>query len=446
MKIFFSHRSRQKSLVREIRQSLPNHLDTWIDEDELLIGDDITTSIALAIAEDSDYVLLLLDRDTAKSRWVQQEIAWALAAESRCNRRILLPVVTEDEALEGLPLALADRRHLKLKDNDASSVTELATRIASELFALICRDMELLKDPSSRRSTAAIADAEALLSEQGKLIQHIVFPHRSENPISKKAMLDLFNYDRGQSASEADFDVILKHVLQRNLLPGLYYDGNEAYLTREHVSWKRDLQRDEKRRIARVLAKSIRSGMAVLMDAGTTNEEVVEIVCRNIETRVLTNITMASTSVNIVDMISDCCVAMGFSEDFSPVRLYMPGGRVSPHSQAILPLADDGPRPLDHLVGVIGEFDLGVVGVNGIDADGVCTTTREAEAKTKRDIIRVSSKTVAVADSSKIGRVLPCGFARLGEEIDQLIVDEVSGNEVLEQLLQSYPDVIRLAQ
>ena len=445
MRIFLSHSSPQKPLVRQIRKGLPSHLDAWIDEEKLLLGDKIETTLKSAISEDSDYVLLFIDSKAVTSEWVQREMQWAFDAENRCGRTILLPIVVEDDAFTALSPDLKNRKYLRLDSYQDAAVTHLTEVISSELFALICRDMELLKDPSSRRSAATIADAEALLSEQAKLIQQIVFPHRSENPISKNKLIELFNYGRNSHLSEPDFDVVLTHVLQRNLLPGLAYDGEEAYLTREHVSWKRDLQREEKRKIARVLAKSVKSGMAVLLDSGTTNEEAVKIICKNIETRVLTNVTMASASVNIVDIVSDCCVTMGFSEDFSPVRLYVPGGRVSPHSQAVLPLRDDGQRPLEILAEAVGQFDLGIVGVNGIDVDGVCTTTRHAEAATKQDIIKASIKTVAVGDSSKIGRVLPCAFAELGGGIDQLVVDRATNNEVLNELLRKYPDVILTA-
>ena len=49
MRIFFSHSSGQKPLVREIRKILPDHINTWIDEDKLLIGDSIEQSLENAI-------------------------------------------------------------------------------------------------------------------------------------------------------------------------------------------------------------------------------------------------------------------------------------------------------------------------------------------------------------------------------------------------------------
>lgn len=57
MNIFFSHSSKQKPLVREIKRSLPPYLKSWIDEEKLIFGDDLTTSIETTIKSDMDYVL-----------------------------------------------------------------------------------------------------------------------------------------------------------------------------------------------------------------------------------------------------------------------------------------------------------------------------------------------------------------------------------------------------
>ena len=39
MRIFLSHSSIQKPLVREIKKRLPQHLNAWIDEERLLFGE-----------------------------------------------------------------------------------------------------------------------------------------------------------------------------------------------------------------------------------------------------------------------------------------------------------------------------------------------------------------------------------------------------------------------
>ena len=81
MQIFLSHSSKQKPLIREIRKNLPEHLESWIDEEKLLIGDDISASLQSAIKVETDYLLIFLDAHAASSTWVAAELRWALQAE-----------------------------------------------------------------------------------------------------------------------------------------------------------------------------------------------------------------------------------------------------------------------------------------------------------------------------------------------------------------------------
>jgi hypothetical protein len=60
MQIFLSHSSRQKPLVREIKNGLPEHLGSWLDEEKLLFGDSIPQSIESVIKSDTDYVLMFI--------------------------------------------------------------------------------------------------------------------------------------------------------------------------------------------------------------------------------------------------------------------------------------------------------------------------------------------------------------------------------------------------
>src|SRR6266508_2494950 len=98
MRIFLSHSTHYKPLLREVRHHLPEHINAWIDEDRLLVGDDIAVSLQQAIAADSDFVVLFIDRRSAESVWVKKEVEWALAAEQRLGRTFILPVVLEESA------------------------------------------------------------------------------------------------------------------------------------------------------------------------------------------------------------------------------------------------------------------------------------------------------------------------------------------------------------
>jgi len=52
MKIFFSYSSKDKEIIKKIRKLLPSKLNAWIDEDEILVGDDFKNTILKAIEKD----------------------------------------------------------------------------------------------------------------------------------------------------------------------------------------------------------------------------------------------------------------------------------------------------------------------------------------------------------------------------------------------------------
>ncbi|MBI3528137.1 MAG: TIR domain-containing protein [Betaproteobacteria bacterium] len=445
MQIFLSHSSKQKPLVREIRRYLPAYLGSWIDEKQLLFGDNIGTSIEATIKSDMDYVLLFIDEHAATSSWVAKELEWALQAEKILGRTILLPIVIAENALRDIgSIEIQNRKHLKLKDFQESSVRALADSIASDLFALVCRDMDRLRTPKPKTPSATIADADALLSAHAALIRKIVFPHRKPNPISRETLRNVVNSQDAEPIGADEFEKVLSSVVQRNLIPGLLYDGFELFLLEEHASWKSEVHHQRKEKVGRKAVGFIQNGMKIILDAGSTVEEVVRLLCKKIENRALTKLTIATTSINIADMISDCCVSMGFDDNFSAVRLYVPGGQVRPSTQAIVPMFGSERGQIQRLADQIGGFDLSIIGVNGIDATAGFTTHDNAEAMNKIDLARASGSRLIVGDSSKIGIVLEYKFADLEEEF-KLIVDNNQESQELCNCLGSRASKIILA-
>jgi DeoR family fructose operon transcriptional repressor len=92
----------------------------------------------------------------------------------------------------------------------------------------------------------------------------------------------------------------------------------------------------------------------------------------------------------------------------------------------------------------VGGFDLGLVGVNGVDIDAGFTTHDNAEAINKADILNVSRTRIIVGDSSKIGLALECKFAHFKDDV-QYVVNDEAGNERLRQLVSTYSSKIILA-
>jgi DeoR/GlpR family transcriptional regulator of sugar metabolism len=424
MRIFFSHSSKQKPLVREIKRYLPQYLGSWIDEERLLFGDSIQECIEAVIKSDTDYVLLFIDESASCSEWVAKELEWTLQAEKTHGRTILLSIVVEQHALSRMrSIEIQNRKYLELKDFHEGSVRALADAIASDLFALVCRDMDRLRKPTPKTRSDTLSDAESLLRSHATLIRKAVFPHRRANPITREMLRNVMNSQAECPLADAEFETILSTITQRNLIPGLLYDGYELFLLEEHASWKAEIQHNKKERIGRKAAALVQNGMKVFLDAGSTAEEVVHVLCKKIENRALVRITIATTSINIADMVSDCCVKMGFDDDFSAVQLFVPGGQVRPSTQAIVAVDDDDRSQVLRFADRLGGFDFGFIGVNGVDRAAGFTTHENAEALNKIAITKASRTSIILGDSSKFGIVLECKFADLTSDV-KFIVDD----------------------
>lgn len=74
--IFISHSSIDKPFVKRLEAELSRDksLRFWIDENELLAGDDIQKSISQTL-KDSDYLILVISDNSTKSSWVNFEVS-----------------------------------------------------------------------------------------------------------------------------------------------------------------------------------------------------------------------------------------------------------------------------------------------------------------------------------------------------------------------------------
>jgi DeoR family transcriptional regulator of aga operon len=167
---------------------------------------------------------------------------------------------------------------------------------------------------------------------------------------------------------------------------------------------------DEKRRIAVAASALISDGMAVGLTGGTTCTEVArEIVDRE-------RLTVVTNALNIA---SELAVRPN-------LKLVVTGGTARPESYELV-----GPLAEQALAGL--HLDLVVIGVDGIDAAGGCTTHHEVEAHTDLALIRRADRVVVVADSSKIGRA---AFARICDIglVHELITDRGADRRALRSL------------
>ncbi len=145
MKIFFSHGSQDKPLIRELCSHLPSHIQGWVDEDKLLIGDELENSLRSAINEDSDFVVIFINENSVKSEWVKKEFQWALECEKRIKRKIILPILLDKKSWQKLEPEFQKRIYIECHDFTRNGVKKLADDLKEHLFSIIDRQSTIEK-------------------------------------------------------------------------------------------------------------------------------------------------------------------------------------------------------------------------------------------------------------------------------------------------------------
>jgi DeoR family transcriptional regulator, aga operon transcriptional repressor len=166
------------------------------------------------------------------------------------------------------------------------------------------------------------------------------------------------------------------------------------------LRYKSGRHQAEKRRIAHAAAARVSDGTAIGLTGGTTTTEVARsLVDRG-------TFTVVTNALNIAGELA-----------IRPtVKLVVTGGHARPESYELVgPLAEQALGGLN--------LDVVFVGADGVSVEAGLTTHHEVEAHTNLALIERSARVIAVADSSKIGRI---AFAKICglERIHELITDD----------------------
>lgn len=168
----------------------------------------------------------------------------------------------------------------------------------------------------------------------------------------------------------------------------------------------------EKRRIGKEAAQMITDGETIILDSGSTTVEIA----RCIRQRKWRGLTVITNALNI---------AMELSA-IPNVRVMMLGGMLRSTSYSLA--GPDAEQSLAKL-----SADRLFLGVDGLDAEVGITTPDPQEASLNSLMIRVSRKTVAVLDASKIGQRSLSVIAPISS-LDILITDTSASTGQIESL------------
>ncbi|MGO4157796.1 DeoR/GlpR family DNA-binding transcription regulator [Cupriavidus sp. YAF13] len=172
--------------------------------------------------------------------------------------------------------------------------------------------------------------------------------------------------------------------------------------TVENIAYRQRqvLNAEGKARIARAVASAVPEGCSLILNIGTTVEEIARELMHHRGLRVITN------NLNVASILAD-------NPD---CEVIVAGGVLRSRDRGIVGEAT---------VEFISQFkvDIGLIGISGIEADGTLRDYDFREVKVARTIIEHSREVWLAADASKFNRQAMVELAHVSE-IDRLFTDE----------------------
>ena len=159
MKIFLSHASESKPLVRRLTEPLPPHVAIWLDRDMMAPGQRFGPRIETAIRRECDFVLVFIDEFALVSDWVKRETALALERQVALQRTYVLPVLLQDVGprMKELGIDPTEMLYLDATDQSDDGIAASARTLADELFKHCSVMIELLRNADRRQLLEALA-------------------------------------------------------------------------------------------------------------------------------------------------------------------------------------------------------------------------------------------------------------------------------------------------
>ncbi|MCA1299641.1 DeoR/GlpR family DNA-binding transcription regulator [Stappia indica] len=171
---------------------------------------------------------------------------------------------------------------------------------------------------------------------------------------------------------------------------------------------RRQLASEEKRRIGQRAAALIPDNASIMLNIGTTTEQVARALLQHDGIMAITN------NINVANILRAA----------PSIEVIIAGGQVR---------ASDGGIVGEATVDFIRQFkvDYAVIGASAIDEDGTIFDFDFREVRVAREIMTHARQTLLVADAMKFQRSAPVRIAHLSE-IDIFVTDTAPPDRVLE--------------
>lgn len=407
MKIFMSHSSRQKLFVKELRRYLPEHIDLWIDEKQLLIGDDLGSTIKKTIEQEVDFLILVIDNYAIESEWVVKEFNWGLKRETELGRVFVLPILLEREAWEKVPDEnIKKRKYIRCTEFTDTAIKAAAADLINEMFALVCKQLKGEDSLNQKNATVRLLeDADNFTSNIAEKIRFIVYPYRQDNPLDLINLLDILKEQSYLTdLSIFEFNSLIVRLQKQNLLTGIVNDGESIWVQQEHHDWKKAIYAENKRKIAKKAVSFIKSGYIIALDSGSTTLEIAKHITKGLKMQLWENLTVITNSIPAAQELLSISAEMTLGDRNNIMKVFMTEGRIRPNSLAVV---DDDEifagrdSGFQEILSAIGGADICFVGANGLFEEKGFAVHNSFELKTKNAVLNNSKRKFIVSDPSK---------------------------------------------
>jgi DeoR family glycerol-3-phosphate regulon repressor len=171
---------------------------------------------------------------------------------------------------------------------------------------------------------------------------------------------------------------------------------------------RRSLAPDEKRAIGRAAAQLIPDGASILINIGTTTEQVARALRGHQGLMVITN------NINVANIL----------QGHEAIEVIIAGG-VLRHA--------DGGIVGEAAVDFIRQFrvDFAIIGTSAIDQDGTLLDYDYREVKVAKAIMACARKSILVADSMKLDRTAPVRIGHISD-LDIFVTDAIPNHAIRE--------------
>ncbi|MGE0635816.1 MAG: TIR domain-containing protein [Bacteroidia bacterium] len=437
MKIFMSHSSRQKLFVKELRKYLPEHIELWIDEKKLLVGESLNQTIKKTIMEDIDFLILIVDRDGLKSNWVKIEFELGLAREKELGRIFILPILLEDDIWNDIDNAeFKERKFIKCYEFTDAAIQATSSQLINEIFAWVCKELFDKKANLSHNasSLSKIEEAEELLNNIAEKIRLLVYPYRDEKPLDLLKLLDLLKeQDHLVEYNIFEFNEFLLKLKKSGHLTGLVSDGESIWVKQEHHLWKKSIHTSNKIKIAKKALTFIDSGMKIAMDSGSTTLEIARQICQGLSMERWSNLVIITNSIPVAQELLSFSSELGLEDNNNIVKVFMIEGRIRPNSLAVVndhQIYDNTVSGFQETLSKLGGADLCFVGANGLYNNEGFAVHNNFEIKTKQGMLENSKRKIIVCDPSKFNISEKKMFANFSDSLEILTCAQGFDNEI----------------